>query len=351
MPKTYFAQSQNHELVIDIPADDIRKDFRNRELGGADLAIAIDVPKKAAWYKFWSSPATTTIRFNTVIRLLPIFPLEYRIEQYSSAPVVDKSTTIWQPSRATVIGGCGDSGCYSNNNVFADLPPGTESTGKVRNCMDSYAGYGDFVREGPTINMGFVRNIQTYAVACRADATEVDAISAIGTNVRMVYRQHSHNVTRTVQFEAGYHPLIKRSVITQLTLKPLSIEEDDSSSSDDSAGKITEMKDLMALVSSIANTGSIFGAIGAVAQVSDQLDRKATKMPVENTQPKIGFLKYGQTYEARLSPDVDGWTIRVRNFIGDDLVASEQKTDPQLDVKVTDRANFKRLIVTPKPPY
>jgi hypothetical protein len=237
------------------------------------------------------------------------------------------------------------------HNVYTDLPPGTEATGKVRNCTDTFNGWGMFVRQNGFLNIPWVgRNtIPNWVQACGPGNAEGDAISASGTSVMMLYQQHSHNTTRTVQYEAGYHPLKNVAEVHQITLTPLSLFAT-ATNANAAAGTVANTP-----TTNASAPNSLFGAavhfaipipLHSSLAVSTNPAGPAPAQPV-----KLGYLRYGQTYEARLDPNADGWTLRIRTFTGDDIVATESKADPQLGVAQTDHTNFKRVLITPKAPF
>ena len=360
-PLRQNAITSQHTFDIDVlvPAAMLATAFDDRKLGVTTLKVAVDVPVKAPWYKPWQHDGVKQLAYNVPIRLLPRFPLEYSFEEYTSNKIVNPSTVQWQPSRQVIVNGCGDSGCYAMWNVYADLPPGTEATGKVRNCTDTQSGYGMFARQDGFLKLPFLppNMVPSYVQACGPGTAEADAIQAQGSSVMMQYQQHSHVWTRTVQFEAGYHPLKDQQSVRQIVLAPLTLDTNAPATTPASApagggSSVKDVLDQLGLAGSFsmlvdaAKLRTIFGGTGPIETTAPVKASPPSAPPVQK-----GYLQYGQSYEAQLTPGAKGWTLRVKNFLGDDIIVTERKTDPRVDAVSTDETSFSRVVVTPKAPF
>jgi hypothetical protein len=324
----WLKQARQFELEITIPASEFCGTFENRRVSHAVLDMSMEVPNRNSVLEFRKAK-TRWAYFKVSIDLFPKYPVEYRLEERQQIDSVDKEKTEWQPSQILTVGGCGKDQCYAYYNVYAYLPTGAEATGMVRECTDTFNGWGSFIKpDAKTVTVMGMKLRVPQEGYCGASTQEVPAITVAGTTIGMMYMQHSHNMTRNVQFKAGYHPPIKRQ-----------------------RGAGVELHDItIGAPRTVATTSEALRAIQEViVTMPDMVGSAAGGSAMK--QIKSGFLQFNRTYEAKLSPNMVGYTLVAKLFTGDNIVVSESKNDPRIEVKFTNETTFKRLLVTPKAPW
>jgi hypothetical protein len=338
----WISQVRQYEIELLIPASFLEAKFSDRDLGMVTLGMSVEVSNRESW-EIWKEK-TRWAYYKALIRLFPRFPVEYRLEEHSSKNAPDPSREEWCPSQVATIGGCGDNGCYSYHNVYAFLPDHTEATGRVTQCSDSFAGWGNFVRQTGTL----------FQPVCTSLNDITSAIEVNGTTVRMIYQQHSHDRTRNVSFKAGYHPLSVQGSVRQIQLIPIPITNSPYDAKlEQSAQTIAEMMKLKASaeLKEIAASISYLGASGAASSETSSLQAESHTGFMDILPARSGFLQYGQPYEGLFSNDEDAYTLTAKDFAGNIMVVTESKSDPRLDVKITNLSTIKRIIVTPNVPW
>jgi hypothetical protein len=366
--KPWASPSRQFEIRLNVPAGTLNsfdprrcvglqekaKGFSDRHLGLVYLYVDVDIPNRKFW-EFWKDE-TRTAQYKIAIDLFPKFPILYLLQEAQIQEAVDTERIEWQPSEVQTIGGCGKSGCYSYHNVHAYVPPGGIATGAVRNCTDTFNGWGDFVKPGPTVRV-LGANLPRWVVhPCNSNER---AISVSPNVVMMLYQQHSHNHSRNVRFEAAYHPRRANAVFVHRGLKPLPLPGQ--------SAPISQTLDAPTTASAAA--GARGSGTPAMAKQSDSFIQSVTQALLADVAPntnrstgsairssakgtpKAGYLAYGQAYEAVLSNSAVGWTLQLKTFNGDLITVTEVKKDSRVFVDFTNQANYKRVLVEARPPW
>lgn len=353
-PET-ITQDRQYEMKLTIPADELKDAFQDRGLSYIDLGMRFEVPNRSFW-EFWRD-ATRMAPFTIRIQLFPKYPVIYSLHENTQTDVVDRSKVEWALSQDTVVGGCGKDGCYSRHNIFAYIPTGGEATGVVKECTDTFSGWGSFIKDDvSTIRTPFGEFKLPQENYCTQGSTSVPAIAWTPSLVTMVYLQHSHDRTRNVQYKAAYHPLGKQTAVTDVQLQPVGPSPLAANGDIAGAAKMAELTLAPIEVSARLTPVNITAGPAAknlLAAAFSEVPRETstTILRLPGNDAKRGFLRYGQTYEAQLSNSMVGYTLALTSFNGDNIVVSESKIDPRVDVQVTNMTSFKRILVTPKVPW
>lgn len=336
VPEAWVASTgEPYKVALSIPVSEINGRFKDHEASMLPLQVMADVPNQDRnFFEFWKE-RNIVASFAVPVRLFPRYPAEYRFEQVTRSSAIDRSRVVWQSSRTATIPGCGDSGCYQNHNVFADLPPGAEATGLVRECTDTFQGWGSFVKLGDPIPHWPFNGRRPLIPTCETNppsTTPVQAYAVAGSTVTMVYRQHSHIQARNVAFKAGYHPTVAQSKTEQIELKAVIPD-----------GPVS------------VNPEALRAILSYAAASARLRDPEGVRMPVRNnvssgaqkpSSVKIGYLAYGQTYEARLSPQAITWTLSLRTWGGDPIVVADSRSDPRVQINESHVGDYWRVLLT-----
>jgi hypothetical protein len=301
----------------------LEKHFKDRELSEIPVQISQKVKprdKSPRMYKF-------------SLELLPIYPAGYRLTEYASAKAVNTNKINVTNPRLFYVAGCGNDGCNAYFNICEDVPAGAQIIG-AGDYYDSFVGWGGFAAAIP---------------------------NSTGTGMCAKYWQHSHNVGRNVGFSVRYHPLESATVERDLPLTPFSINKSplettrisaDTTSAETRKGVIRQSNAALNSYISVTSPVPVEGIVKTRPMQSFDTRAKFEGGPQQSFPPKqqvindYGGVRFGRTYSARFSADMQSFDLVFRLFTGEEIVVTPGKSDSTVEASpLEDLTTFKRMTV------
>jgi hypothetical protein len=277
-----------YDVIVALPVTVLNALFHDYQLVYVPLDIKTTVTEQGL-FRNRARPAT----FRVQLELFPRYAASYRLDQAAEGSVVDSSATEIAKGERMTVPGCGDSGCNAYYNVCVNFPVGAQPIGPV-NQYDSFSGWGGF-----------------------------GEVSTSASQVCQRYWQHSHNVARNVSIDVAYHPVKKEIQHSLVQLRPIVVDTAEGNTC--VASKDAAAQPIIA--------GMVTQEVG----------------PAESRT--VCWLKLGVTYSAEYSQTMKGYTLAIRTFNGENFAATENSTDPAIEIHDTKTTEFLRSTVKLKTPW